>query len=236
MERVMFVSDLMKTEVIAVAPENTLADAARMMLAQRASGLPVVEGGRLVGIVTEGDLLRRVEIGTEGKKHSWLTAFFLPNSLASEYVHTHGRFVRDVMTPSPIAVTPDTGLTEVAEIMSHKHIKLLPVVENDRVVGVISRTDMLRVLARRLIDTSGPLTEAQIRDNIVSTLAQEPWVPKSGIRVGVTGSVVHLEGTVFSSDEQHAVRVIAETSPGVTEVRDDLVFIDPGSGVAFPAA
>lgn len=232
----MFVSDLMRTDFVAVAPENTLADAARMMLAQRVSGLPVVEDDRLTGIVTEGDLMRRVEIGTEGKTHNWLMAFFLPNSLANEFVHTHGRYVRDVMTPSPISVTADTGLSEVAEIMCNKHIKLLPVVENGRLLGVISRTDLLRVLARRLIDTSGPFTEAQIRDNIVNTLAREPWVPKSGIRVSVRGNVVNLEGTVFSSDEQRAVRVIAETTPGVVEVHDNLIFVDPGSGMAFPAA
>jgi len=230
----MIVSDLMKTVLVTVTPASTLADAARMMLAQHVSGLPVVEAGRLVGIVTEGDLLRRVEIETGENKIGWLRGFFLPAALAAEYIQTHGRHVRDVMTPSPMTVAPDTSLVEVAAIMLSKHIKRLPVVRNDRLVGVISRSDMLRVLARRLIDTVDPLSETQIRDHIIDTISHEAWAPKSGIRVTVMGSVVNLEGIVFSGDQQKALRVIAETTPGVSEVHDHLVFVDPSSGMAFP--
>lgn len=232
----MFVSELMKTEVVTVEPENTLADAARIMLARHVSGLPVTAAGRLVGIITEGDLLRRAEIGTADETHGWLRAFLLPNSLAKKYVHTHGRYVRDAMTADPITVTADTPLTAVAEIMCTRHIKRLPVVSADRLVGVISRTDMLRSLARRLIDSGDPYTETQIRDHIISTLAKERWAPKSGIRVSVVGHTVDLEGMVFSAEEQNAVRVIAETTPGVKDVRDHMVFVDPASGMCFPAA
>jgi CBS domain-containing protein len=231
----MFVSDLMKTEIISVLPENTLADAARLMLARHVGGLPVLEAGRLVGIVTEGDLLRRVELGTAENPHNWLKTFFAPASLAKEYVHTHGRFVRDVMTADPISVTPETPLGEVADLMCTKHFKRLPVLSQHRLVGVISRTDMLAILARRLLDTGEPRTETQIKDHIITTLATEKWAPKSGIRVNVTGNSVHLEGAVFNAEEQHAIRVIAETTPGVKDVQDDLVFIDPTSGLSFPA-
>jgi len=232
----MFASDLLQSNVFTVAPDTTLADAARIMLAQHVSGLPVLEDGKLVGIVTEGDLLRRVEISTDGKPPSRLKAFFMPGTLANDYVHTHGRHVRDVMTERIVSVEPSTSLADVAELMCDRHLKRLPVLQNGKLVGIISRSDMLRVLARRLLDTAGPYTETQIKDHIVSALAQEKWAPKSGIRVTVSGNIVDLEGAVFNADEQRAVRVIAETTPGVKAVRDHLLFIDPGSGMAFPAA
>jgi CBS domain-containing protein len=232
----MFVSDLMNTNVITVEPENTLADAARIMLAQHVSGLPVLDAGRLVGVITEGDLLRRVEIDTAPREAGWFKAFVMPSRLANDYVHTHGQHVRDVMSSTPISVTPTTSLDEVADIMVTKHIKRLPVLADGKLVGVISRTDMLRALARRLIDHDDPYTETQIKEHIVATMARERWAPKSGIRINVTGKVVDLEGAVFSAAEQQAIRVIAETTPGVEEVRDHLLFIDPGSGLAFPAA
>jgi CBS domain-containing protein len=230
----MIVADVAEGPVCYVEPETTLADAARIMLAQRVSGLPVLENGGLCGVVTEGDLLRRAEIGTDRARHGWFKTFFMPASLAKTYVHTHGRFVRDVMTADPVTVTRDTPLATAAELMCTHHIKRLPVMEGAKLVGVISRTDLLRVLARKLIELTAPLSEAQIKQHIMQTLAQERWAPKTGIEVKVTGSVVDLEGTIFSVDEQSAVRVIAETTPGVTEVHDHLVFIDPTSGMSFP--
>jgi CBS domain-containing protein len=232
----MLVSDLMKTELVTVQPDDTLADAARMMLMHHVSGLPVVEAGKLAGIITEGDLLRRVEIGTAGKAHGWLKAFFLPGSLANEYVRTHGRYVRDAMKPSPMTVTSDTDLSDVADLMCKMRFKRLPVVDEGRLVGVIGRTDLLRVLARQLIDTRDPYAETDVRDHILNTLARERWAHRSGIRVHVSGNIVGLEGMVFSPEEQRAVRVIAETTPGVTEVHDNLVLVDPASSMTIPVA
>jgi CBS domain-containing protein len=230
----MFVSELMKSDVIAVEPGNTLADAVRMMISRHVSGLPVVEDGKLVGIVTQGDLLRRAEIGTGEKKSSWFKAFFRPGSLANEYVHTHGRYVRDVMTASPISVTPDSSLADVADIMCERHVKRLPVLKDGKLAGIISRTDLLTVLARRLIDIAPPLTDSKIAEQIRATLAAEEWAPKSGITVKITDGVVDLEGVIISDAEGRAIRVIAETTPGVKDVRDHLVFVDPQSGMTIP--
>ena len=108
-------------------------------------------------------------------------------------------------------------------------------IENGRPVGVISRSDLLGALARKLIQTaiSKPSDEA-IRDNVKETLAKESWAPKSGINISVTNAVVTLEGVIMSDEEHTAVRVIAENAVGVMSVEDHLVFVDPGSGMAFP--
>ncbi len=231
----MNVSELMKRDTISVLPGTTVADAARIMLANHVSGLPVVdEAGALVGIVTEGDLLRRAEIGTDGKPAGWLKSLLLPSAAASDYVHTHARHVSGVMTHNPVFVTPETGLAEVADLMIRKHIKRLPVLSQGKLVGVISRTDLLRVLARRLIDVPTAVTDESIGHYIEAELAHAHWAPKSGLRVKVQDKVVTLSGTIFSDEERQAVTVIAENAPGVKEVKDDMMFVDPGSGLAFP--
>jgi CBS domain-containing protein len=232
----MFVSDLMNTQIFSVGPDDSLAEAARIMLTRHVGGLPVMESGRLIGIVTQGDLLRRVEIGTAERQQGWFKAFFMPASLANEYVHTHGRHVSDVMTRDPLAVTPATALSEAADLMCAKHFKCLPVVVDGELVGMLSRTDLLTVLARRLLNHYDPYTESEIRTHILDSLAHERWAPKAGIRVNVTGNEVTLEGTIYNADEQRAVRIIAETTPGVKVVHDHLILVDPASGMSYLVA
>jgi len=230
----MLVSDLMKYDVTAVAPESTLADAARIMISRHVSGLPVLERERLVGVVTEGDLLRRIEIATDGKKHSVLASFFLPGKLANEFVRTHGRYVRDVMTAPVISVEPGTPLAEAAGIMAEHHIKRLPVVAEGKLAGIISRTDLLTVLARRLIETTDPFTDTDIKNHILSKMKEECWAPKSGITIKVADGAVDIDGVIVSDYERRALRVLAETTPGVKQVCDHLVYVDPNSGMSIP--
>ncbi len=233
----MNVADLMTKNTVSVLPSTTVADATRIMLANRVSGLPVLDAdGKLVGIVTEGDLLRRAELGTDGKEAGWLKVFLLPSSVAADYVVTHSRHVSGVMTHNPVFVTPETELTEVAQLMLHKRIKRLPVLENGKLVGMISRTDLLRLLARKLIETPQQCSDEEIGNHIKAELDHARWAPKSGIRIDVKDKVVNLEGTIFSDEERRAVVVIAENAPGVKEVKDNLVYVDPGSGMAFPAS
>ncbi len=232
----MKVAALMSKNTISVLPATTVADAAQIMLANRVTGLPVLEAdGKLVGIISEGDLLRRAELETEGKQASWLKALLMPSSAAADYVLTHSRHVSGVMTHDPVFVTPETDLAEAVQLMLRKHIKRLPVLENGALVGVISRTDLLRLLARKLIETSGETTDTAIGDYIRSELDHVLWAPKSGIRIEVKDKEVKLEGTIFSDEERRGVVVIAENAPGVKRVTDHLVFVDPGSGMAFPA-
>lgn len=226
----MNVAPLMSTNIISVLPSTTLADAVRLMIANRISGLPVLESdGHLVGMITEGDLLRRTELESEGKQPSWLKAFLVPESVAADYVATHGRHVSEVMTSNPVSVTPLTDLAEVARMMLHKHIKRLPVLEAGRMVGIISRADVLRALADKLIEVPEERTDEEIGAYIKDEIAHAKWAPKSSIKVRVQEKVVDLEGTIFSDEERQAVIVIAENAPGVKEVQDHLIFIDPGS-------
>jgi CBS domain-containing protein len=234
-ETKMNVAELMNRNAVSVLPSTLVADAARIMLAHRLSGLPVLdEQGRLVGIVTEGDLIRRAEIGTDGKQAGWLKSLLMPSAVAADYVQTHARHVSGVMTHNPVFVTPDTPLEEVAQLMLRKSIKRLPVLEHNKLVGIISRSDLLRVLARKLINTPAEASDESISNYILAEINHANWAPKSGLRINVTGKVVKLDGTVFSDEERQAVICIAENAPGVKEVQDNLVFVDPGSGLAFP--
>ena len=233
----MNVAALMSTNLVSVLPSTTLADAVRIMLAHNVSGLPVLESdGRLVGMITEGDLLRRTELESEGKQPSWLKAFLMPSSVAADYIATHGRHVSEVMTSHPISVSPVTDLAAVSQLMLHKHVKRLPVLEAGRLVGIISRSDVLRALARKLIEVPEERSDDEIGAYIKNELAHAKWAPKSSIKVEVKEHVVNLEGTIFSDEERQAVIVIAENAPGVKEVQDHLTFIDPGSGMSFPIA
>jgi CBS domain-containing protein len=231
----MRVADLMHKDPVTVLPETTLADAARIMLAHHLSGLPVVtQAGELTGIVTDGDMLRRAELGTAGTHANWLKMFLLPSAAADDYIKTHGRRVDEVMTESPITVTPQTSLEEVASLMTKRHIKRLPVLENHRLVGMLSRTDLLGKLALKLIEVERHHpSDEDISNHIKAALAAESWAPRTGIHIEVKDSVVDLEGIVMSDADRRAVNVIAENAPGVLEVHDKLVYVDPGSGMAF---
>lgn len=232
----MHVKDLMSPNTISVQPETTVVDAARIMLAQRVSGLPVLnKNGVLTGIVTEGDLLRRAELGTEGKPAGWLKSFLLPSSAAADYVVTHSRHVSGVMTHSPVFVTADTQLSEAAELMVKKHIKRLPVMANGKLVGVLSRSDLLRALARKMALKPKESSDSEILAYIKAELARSNWAPHSGLRLSVKDKIVMLEGVIFSDEERRAVIVIAENAPGVHAVEDHLSFVDPSSGLAFQA-
>jgi CBS domain-containing protein len=231
----MITADVMTKSPITVQPEMNLRDAARIMLAHHVSGLPVrSEAGEVVGIITDGDLLRRPELGTEGKAGSWLQLYLAPESLADNYVHTHGRYVSEVMTRDVVSIAPDTPLSKVAELMHQKHLKCLPVLEAKRLVGVISRRDLLNALALKLSEPVpvNPTAES-IRASIEDTLAHERWAPKSGIQVKVAGKVVTLEGAVVDEAARKAVLVIVENTPGVKEVRDNLTYEDRGESVGF---
>jgi CBS domain-containing protein len=237
----MIVKDLMTAAPVSVRPETTLADAARIMLDRRFSGLPVVdEAGKLAGIITEGDLLRRPELGTEGGKHSWLAALFEPSRLAADFAHTHARHVREAMTEGVQTVTPETPLTSAAALMVRSHFKRLPVVDDGRLVGILSRSDLLGALALKLLKIEDMhVAPETIKSGIEATLAAADWAPKTGIKVSVVngpdGNIVTLDGVIFNEAEHKAVRVIAESAGGVAGIQDNLVYVDASSGMTFPA-
>jgi CBS domain-containing protein len=234
-------SDIMTHPVITATPETTVGEAAELMLAHRISGLPVVNAaGDVIGIVSEGDLLRRAETGTERRRARWLEFLIAPGRLASEYAHVHGRRVGEVMTDTVLSVGPDDPIADLIELMERRRIKRLPVIaqgiDHGRLVGIISRADLVRALVRNLPrpDEAPPLSDAEIRDRILAEIAKQPWGPRSSVDARVENGVVELHGAVTDDRERPALRVLAENVPGVREVRDHLTWVEPLSGFIVP--
>ena len=145
-------ADIMVKDVITVGPEALILDVATLMLERRISGVPVVdEAGRLVGVLSEGDLIRRPEIETDKIRRGWLGLFVSIEEKARDFVKSHARLAREVMTQPAISVAPETPLAEVVHLMERKRIKRLPVVAQGKLVGIVTRTDLLRALVARQI-------------------------------------------------------------------------------------
>lgn len=225
----MKVHDVMTWSVISVEPDAPVTRAARLMLQNRISGLPVVDvAGNLIGVVTEGDFLRRGELGTQRQRPRWLEFLIGPGRLASEYVHACGRKVGEIMTPEPYTVAENTPLEEVVQLMEHHRIKRLPVVRGKKLVGIVSRANLLHAFASLAREAKAPAgDDAAIRECIVTEFAKLPWAPQ--VNVVVRNGVVELWGVITDERERQALIVAAENVSGVKSVRDHLVWIDPMS-------
>lgn len=216
--------DIMTVDAATIGPEASVMDAARIMLECRISGLPVVEqDGTLVGIITERDLLRRPEIGTQPERPRWVELWLTAEELAEEYVRAHGRRIRDVMTPQVVSVGIDTPVSEVAALMQRDGIKRLPVVREGKVIGIVSRADLMLALARRIDKTPGSaIKDLSIRRRILQEISKQRWAPRPAINVVVRDGIVELNGTVSNEHVHDAIRVAAENAPGVKRVADNL--------------
>jgi CBS domain-containing protein len=225
----MLVRDVMIAPVITVKPSTTVEEVARLFLEKKITAAPVVDdAGKLAGIVSEGDLLHRVEAGTERHRSWWLQAFIENDTLAAEYVKAHGRTVSDVMTRSVIAVAPHTPLHEVATLMEKNAIKRLPVLDNGQLVGIVSRSNLLQAVAstRKLIEIAP--SDKAIRDHILASLKAQPWAHIGLLNVTVSDGVVDLWGLAESNAERKAIKVAAETAAGVRAINDNLAVAPVG--------
>jgi len=225
--------DVMTSAVISIEPEASVLEAARRMLQNHISGLPVVDkAGNLVGIVSEGDFLRRGETDTAPKCSGLLEILLGPGRAAGQYVHSHGRRVSEVMSNYIHVVEDNTDLEDVVEMMERKRIKRVPVVRNDKMVGIITRSNLMHAmvsLARSVTTTAS--NDAIIRERLVDGLQKEKWAPTATTNIVVLNGVVELWGTVFDDRQREALRVAAENIPGVKAVKDHLVWIEPTSGM-----
>ena len=233
----MKVADVMTREVVSVAPDASVMEAVRLMLQHRISGLPVIDAsGKLQGVVTEGDFLRRVETGTE-RKRSRLVEFLLgPGRLATDYVQATGRKVDEVMTPDVRTVSEDEQLEKVVHLMERYRIKRVPVVRGDRVVGIVTRANLMRALASlALAEHPVAADDASIRERLLAELKRQSWAPVGLIDVVVKDGVVKLSGALTDERERQAIRIAAENIAGVKKVEDHLVWIEPNTGVIVEA-
>ena len=201
------------------------------MLKHRISGLPVVDRkGGLVGMVTEGDLLRRSESGTERQRPHWLEFILGPGRLAKEYVHSHGRKVAEVMTKDVATVGENATVDKVVELMERRRIKRLPVMRGGKIVGIISRANLLHALAGMQMPAAAA-DDATIRRRLMAELARQPWAPRASTNIVVRNGVVHFWGAIFDDREREALKVAAENLPGVKAVKDHMVWVEPMSGM-----
>ncbi|MDP1865677.1 MAG: CBS domain-containing protein [Bradyrhizobium sp.] len=221
--------NVMVTPVVTVKPSATVQEVAARFLESKISAAPVVDDtGKLVGIVSEGDLLHRVEADTERRRSWLLRAFTEADTLAAEYVKSHGRRVSDVMTRTVITAAPETPLHEIATLLEKNAIKRVPILENGQLVGVVSRANLLQAVAsaRPLLDVTP--SDTMIRDRILASLRAERWAHIASLNVTVTDGVVDLWGLADSKAERKAIKVAAETTPGVRAVNDNMVTFSGG--------
>jgi CBS domain-containing protein len=216
-------ADVMTKDVVSAAPETPLADLIHLVLANRISAIPVLERGRIVGIVSEGDLVRRAETGTEIRRPHWLEMLTSGTRLAADYARTHGRRADEVMTRDVVTVTETTPLADIVQLFATRRIRRVPVIRDGRLVGIVSRRDLLRALASRLDAAPVNKDDDAIRDAFLAEVRKQPWAAwPVEVQVVVSDGVVHLWGIAPNDEKRLAMRVAAENIPGVRGVEDHM--------------
>lgn len=220
---------IMTRKVITVKADTPVLDAANLMLQHHISGLPVVdETGRLIGMVSEGDFVRRSEIGTQRPRIRWLEFLMgVVGKAAQDYVREHGRKVSDVMTQDDLCIaTEDMPLSELVGLMERRNVKRMPVVRGHTLIGIVTRTDLLRAVASLARDVPDPTADDDhIRDRVIATIEKKDWRP---LQFGATvrDGIVHLSGIIADERYRRAAIVAAENVSGVKLVHDHLYLVD----------
>jgi CBS domain-containing protein len=221
--------DVMTAPVVTVRPDTRVEEIAQLLLERRISGVPVVDGhGHIVGMVTEGDLMRRPEIGTERHRGWWLRFFGDERARAEEYARAHGSRAEQVMTRNVVTVSDETSVGEIARLLEEHHIKRVPVVRDGKVVGIVSRANLLHGLAAHdPTPPARPMDDRSIREAVLHAFERDGWSAHSRLNVIVRNGVVELWGLVDSDQSRRAIRIAAENTPGVVAVKDNLGSIPP---------
>ena len=222
---------IMTINVITVSPETSLVAVAETMLNHHLSGLPVLDRtGALVGIVSESDFMHRAEIGTQRKRSRWLQFVVGPGREADEFVRERGRKAEDIMTRDVRTVDEETTLERIVSLMESYHIKRMPVMQDQKLVGMVTRANLLQAVASLARDVPDPTADDDhIRNCIIRTIEAADWRP-IGFQVTVRQGVVHLRGLITTDRARQAAIVATETTSGVVEVHDHLCLVDTWSG------
>jgi CBS domain-containing protein len=230
--RQMRAHQIMTRPVVTITPDATILEAANTMLRGHVSGLPVVDAaGKVVGIVSEGDFIRRSQIGTQRKRSRWLRFLLGAGADATDYVQEHGRKVSDVMTSEPLTIAEDATLEEIVTSMETNGIKRLPVMRGDKLVGIVSRANLLQAVASLAREIPDPTADDDhIRSRIIAAIEKNDWSP-FGLNVIVRDGIVHLSGVIAEERSRKAAVVAAENVAGVRKVHDHLCWVDTMSGM-----
>jgi CBS domain-containing protein len=219
---------IMTRKVTTVTADTSILDAANLMLQQRISGLPVVdEMARLIGVVSEGDFVRRSEIGTQRPRIRWLEFLMgVAGKVAQDFVREHGRKVSEIMTQDDLCTaTEDMPLAELVRLMERRNVKRLPVVRGRTVIGIVTRTDLLRAVASLARDVPDPTADDDhIRDRVIASIEKNDWRPAQ-FGVTVYDGIVHLTGVITDARFRRAAIVAAENVSGVKLVHDHLYLV-----------
>lgn len=217
--------DVMTTNVITAREDTPVQEIAGLMLKHRISALPVVSADqRVIGIVSEGDLMRRAETETEARYAWWLAPLLSKQDRTGNFIKAHALRAGDLMTRNPITVTEDTSLRDIANLLEKKQIKRVPVTRDGKLVGIVSRSNLLQGLASRSAPEIGPSAadDRTIRATLTRTLSEQTGIDTAVINVIVENGVVQLWGLVDTAEEAKAAQVAAETTPGVKSVVNNL--------------
>lgn len=219
----MLAKDVMTTAILTVTPETDVGEIARTMLDAHISAIPVIgEDGSLLGIVSEGDLMHRIESETRRRPSWWLRLLATPQEPAERYLREFGRRARDVMTKEVITVAPDTPLTEIAAMLEKYHIKRVPVMDGGKLVGIVSRANLLRGVATWQKPLGVRVEDSALRALLLKAL-EESELPMHLVNVTVTGGEVELWGVVDSDLQIQAARAAAEATVGVMSLKNHLI-------------
>lgn len=218
----MFARDVMKRDVVTIGPDDSVGEAAALMYKRGISGLPVVKDGKVVGILSEGDLIRRQEIGSDKPHRSWWLALLGNEDLARTYVRSHAKRVADVMTADPLTVSETATVAEIADIFASHHVKRVPVLRDGKLVGLVSRANLIQALAGASQHKAADIaaSDETIRSALLGELQRQPWWDGWLNNVVVSNGIVDLWGFYETESDKAAARVAAENTPGVKAVHD----------------
>ncbi len=217
----MLAREIMTPNPVSVPASMPVEDCARLLLEKRISAVPVVDAANgVIGIVSEGDLIRRREAGTQRRYSWWLELVSDPQTMARDFVKSGGHKVSDVMTRQVVSITEDMPLAAIAGILEKRHIKRVPVMRDGKLVGIVSRADLVRALlaSRTAPAAAATASDADIRDHFLARLDKEPWGPRAYVNIIVNEGKVELWGFAGSPDEARAIGLLAEDVPGVRSV------------------
>jgi CBS domain-containing protein len=228
-EEAMRAKDIMTRDPITIAPDASVMQAVRLMLQHRISSLPVVAAsGTLVGILAEGDLLRRGELGINGRRPRWIEFLIGSGQFADEYMQACGRKVYEIMSRQVFTASEETTTAEIVYIMKKRGIHRLPIVQGGKLVGIVTRSDLVRALARVLRSRKPqPPDDASMRSHLMAELNRHTWAPSRLINVVILDGVIQLWGVITEEGQRNAIRVAAENTPGAKAVEDHLMLVQP---------
>ncbi|HKM62639.1 MAG TPA: CBS domain-containing protein [Acidisphaera sp.] len=230
----MLAKDVMTWNVVTARPEHTVLSTVRKMIDHGISGMPVIDASRhVVGILSEADLLRRSELGTEKPRSAWRRFIAGPGKLAEDYVRTHGRKVGEIMTTPVETVTETASLEDIVATMEKRHIKRVPVVRDGKLIGIVSRMDILRAFTEHLMEDvsapAGKVSDFDLTHAVERAIAHVPGHHR--LTIEVEDAVVTLDGVIFDNRERKALVVATENVPGVKEVKDNIAYIEPATAM-----